>query len=360
MLLLPPPPAPEDLETKAVLRKLSTARAALAELKGVASSIPNQQILIDTLSLQEAKDSSAIENIVTSHDEIYRSYSKERQFSSPAAKEVHSYAQALRYGFDFVRQKGYIPLNLILSLQEIIEGNKAGIRKLPGTVLKNDLTGDVVYEPPQDYDTIMRLMSDFEKFMNEDDRYPVDPLVKMALLHHNFESIHPFYDGNGRTGRVLNILYLIKYDLLSLPILYLSGYIIKHRAEYYGLLQQTRVTHSWEAWILYILDAVEVTSKKEVELVIKIKELMLSMKQRIRSEFPKLYSQDLINNLFRYPYTKINLIEEDIGVTRLTATKYLDLLSADVTMPILKKMKTTKGNYYINVALVKLLENYGF
>ncbi len=359
MLRLPPPPTPDELETKAILKKVSTARAALAELKGVASSIPNEQILIDTLALQEAKDSSAIENIVTTHDELYRSYFSEHQFSSPAAKEVYSYAQALRHGFDFVSQNGYIPLNLILSVQEIIEGNKAGIRKLPGTVLKNDITGEIVYEPPQDYDSIMRLMSDLETFMNVDDPYPVDPLVKMALMHHNFESIHPFYDGNGRTGRVLNILYLIKHDLLSLPILYLSGYIIRHRQEYYKLLQQTRDTQSWEAWILYMLDAVEETSRKEVELIKKIKELMLSLKQRIRSQFPKLYSQDLINNLFRYPYTKINLIENDLGVSRLTATKYLDILSADEADPILKKMKTTKGNYYINIAFVKLLTEAG-
>lgn len=349
---LPPKIKPEEIETRSVLKKLTTTRASLAELKGISSTIPSQQILIDTLALQEAKDSSAIENIVTTQDEIYQSNFNTQSFSSAAAKEVHNYAEALKKGFKQVKKNGFINLKMILSYQEIIEQNNAGIRKLPGTVLKNENTGEVVYTPPQEYDVILSLLGNLEKFMNEEQDYNVDPLVKMAIIHFQFESIHPFYDGNGRTGRILNILYLIKKGLLDLPVLYISRYIIGNRAEYYRLLQETREKNRWEPWVLYMLDAVEKTAYSTVAVIKGMKKLMLDYKQHIRGKYPKMYSQDLINNLFRYPYTKISWLEKDLGVSRLTARKYLEIL---VKENLLQKTKQGRNNYYINTALLQLL-----
>ncbi|MEQ9425485.1 MAG: Fic family protein [Cyclobacteriaceae bacterium] len=349
---LPPLQSIEQIETRKVLKKLTSTHAALAELKGVAGTIPNERILIDTLALQEAKDSSEIENIITTHDELYRSTINFKEFPSAQAKEVHRYSEALKIGFDDVKNSGIISLKLILKIQEIIEGNNAGVRKLPGTVLKNDLTGEVVYTPPQDYDTILDLLGNFEKIINDQLHFDVDPLVKMAIFHHQFESIHPFYDGNGRTGRIVNILYLIKEKLLNLPILYLSRYIIKNRNQYYSLLQETRQQSDWEKWVLYILDAVEKTSIETVATIKGMKSLMLSVKKKIRSEEPKIYSQDLINNLFRHPYTKIRLLQDDLRVTRITATKYLETLTE---IGILNKIKVGRSNYYINHQLFDLL-----
>lgn len=352
LTLLPPDVAIERIETRKVLKQLAEARAALAELKGAASTIPNEQILIDTLSLQEAKDSSAIENIVTTHDELYRSEADNHSFASASAKEVHRYAEALKYGFGLIREKGILTINGILKIQEIIEANTAGIRKVPGTVLKNDLTGEIVYTPPQEYQDILELMSNLEKFINNDINYELDPLVKMAIIHHQFESIHPFFDGNGRTGRIINILYLINEGLLSLPILYLSRYIIKNRPIYYQLLQSTRETKEWEPWLLFMLKAVEETSKETVGLIKAIKELMIGTKKKVREEQTNMYSQDLINNLFRHPYTKIDLLQKDLRISRLTATRYLNLLTQ---MGILEKLKIGRTNYYINKPLFKLL-----
>ncbi len=351
--LLPPTAAIESIETRAVLKKLTLARASLAELEGTSSTIPNKQILIDTLLLQEAKDSSAIENIITTHDEMYRSTADTKNFPSPSSKEVYKYGEALKVGFQKVKENGFISIKEILLVQEIIEGNDAGIRKLPGTVLKNDLTGEIIYTPPQDYVEILELMSNLEKFINDEIPYDADPLIKMAIAHHQFESIHPFFDGNGRTGRVLNILYLIKEGLLSLPILYLSRYLIKNRPKYYELIQKTRTTGEWEEWLLYVLDGVEITSKETTKLIKEIKILMMQAKQKIRNEEAKMYSQDLINNLFRHPYTKVELLQDDLGVSRITATKYLNRLAE---IGILSKLKMGRTNYYINRQLFELLK----
>lgn len=353
MNILPPTLPLEQIETVRVLKKLTLARAALAELKGIVGTIPNEGILIDTLSLQEAKDSSGIENIITTHDEVYGSQTGAGEFSSPAAKEVSRYAHALKVGFEHVRNNGFIHLKLILTIQEIIEGNTAGLRKQAGTKLVNDLTGKTVYTPPQDYDAIMALMSNLEQFMNDQVEYGADPLIKMAIIHHQFESIHPFYDGNGRTGRIINILYLIQQGLLNLPILYLSRYIMRHRQEYYQLLQTTREQDRWEEWILYMLDAVEVTALEATATVKAIKALMQKHKQHLRERYPRMYSQDLLNNLFRHPYTKIALLEKDLGISRLTARKYLETLC---DLGILRKIKVGRGNYYLNWELFQLLQ----
>ncbi|RZK26141.1 MAG: Fic family protein [Flavobacterium sp.] len=353
---LPTLPLPQEIETKAVLKRLNAVRAALAGLNGVAESIPNERIILNTLSLQEAKDSSAIENIVTTHDELYTSDSITRQFTSHAAKEVYSYAHALLEGFNMVRESGLITINNILKLQALLEENDAGFRKVPGTALKNDQTGETVYTPPQELDEIKRLMSNLEVFINDEELTDLDPVVKMAIIHHQFESIHPFYDGNGRTGRIINILYLVKEDLLKLPILYLSRFINQNKATYYRLLQETRESGNWEPWILYMLDAVEETALQTSHIIREIKKLMAYHKQKIRSELPKIYSQDLINSLFKHPYTKIEFIKNDLRIARKTAGRYLDQLCET---GLITKNKIGKENYYFNNDLIHLLINVG-
>ncbi|MFC3561037.1 Fic family protein [Pedobacter jamesrossensis] len=351
---IPTLPLPQDVETKAVLKRLNAVRAALAALNGVAESIPNERIILNTLSLQEAKDSSAIENIVTTHDELYTSDSITRQFTSHAAKEVYNYAQALLEGFNQVRESGLITINHILKLQALLEENDAGFRKVPGTALKNDQTGETVYTPPQELDKIIELMGNLENFINDEALTDLDPVVKMAIIHHQFESIHPFYDGNGRTGRIINILYLVKENLLKLPILYLSRYINQNKSTYYRLLQETRETNDWEPWILYMLDAVGETALQTSFIIREIKKLMVIHKQKIRSELPKIYSQDLINSLFKHPYTKIEFIKNDLGIARKTAGRHLDQLCET---GLITKNKIGKENYYFNNDLIELLIN---
>ncbi|EMY79598.1 Fic/DOC family protein [Leptospira weilii serovar Ranarum str. ICFT] len=344
------PPAWE-LETKTVLKKVSLAQRYLAELKGTSSGIPNQNILIHTLSLQEAKDSSAVENIITTHDELFKEDIFPNETIHPAAKEVGNYASALRKGFQLVKESKLLTGNHILAIQEELEKNKAGYRRLPGTDLKNQLTGEVIYTPPQHLEEIEILMKNLERYINDDDLSDTDILIKMAVIHYQFESIHPFYDGNGRTGRIINILYLVLKDLLTLPILYLSRYIIQNKTQYYELLQGVRDKQDWESWILFILTGVEETSIQTIETIQSIKRVMMDYKHRIRSSC-KFYNQDLINNLFYHPYTKIEFIERDLGVTRLTAAKYLEELCE---RGFLKKQKWGKSNYYINLGLYGIL-----
>nr|WP_201265583.1 Fic family protein [Mariprofundus sp. EBB-1] len=346
--LLPPS---VDVETKSVLKKAASAHRYLAELKGVAASIPNADILITTLGLQEAKDSSEIENIITTHDELYKAGLFSDFIGGPAAKEVNRYALALRKGFELVEGSELLSTRLILEIHQELEQNQGGIRKLPGTELKNAQTGEVVYTPPQDHHEITKLMSNLEQFINDDAMCDIDPLIKMAIIHFQFESIHPFYDGNGRTGRMINILYLVLKDLLNLPVLYLSRYIIRSKSEYYRLLQDTRISGNWEPWILYMLDGIESTAQQTIWLIQGIKKLMLDYKHRIRNELPKIYSQDLLNLLFRHPYTKIEHVKSELRVSRITATRYLDLL---VEKGFIQKHKIGNFNYYINNPLYDL------
>lgn len=341
---------PTRFETSLILRKLATASRRLAELKGVAATIPNQGILINTLGLQEAKDSSEIENIVTTHDELFKGEDSTQEAIDAATKEVLRYRQALRKGFLLVKESGLLTLNHMLSIQEVLEQNRAGFRKLPGTALKNN-AGEVVYTPPQDQQEVQRLMGDLEHFMNEAVLFDADPLIKMSLIHHQFESIHPFYDGNGRTGRILNVLYLVKEDLLDIPVLYLSSQIVKTKAEYYRLLQAVRDEDAWEDWVFYMLDMVEQTALQTIQTIGAIKNALQDYKHRIRAKH-KFYSQDLINNLFIHPYTRIEFVERDLNVSRVTATRYLDKLAED---GFLAKQKRGRANYYINLALTAIL-----
>ncbi len=347
-----PLPVSIELETPAVLRQLARAHRHLAELKGAAATIPNEAILIDTLALQEAKDSSAIENIITTADELLRTDSAPGSSGSVAAKEVHRYGAALKVGFARVRQQGFLRLEDVLEVQATLEQSRAGLRKLPGTLLKNAETGAVVYEPPQDAVRVEELMGNFMDWLNRNEPGDPDPLVQMAVLHWQFESIHPFYDGNGRTGRILNLLCLVMHGLLDLPVLYLSRYIVRNKPDYYRGLQGVREQGAWESWVLYILRAVEETAKETLAQVTGIRRLMQEAKQRLRAELPRLYSQELLNNLFRHPYTKVEFIESDLGVSRPTAMKYLDALH---TAGFVKKTKRGRTNFYVNEPLFALL-----
>ncbi|MFA5170060.1 MAG: Fic family protein [Sulfuriferula sp.] len=337
-------------DTPVILKKLASSSRRLAELKGIAGSIPNQGILINTLGLQEAKDSSEIENIITTHDELFKDDVLPEAFANPTAKEVLRYRQALRVGFEQVKRSGLLTANHIIEIQSELERNNAGFRKLPGTALK-DGNGNTIYTPPQDPEEIMDLMSNLVRFINDAELFAVDPLIKMALIHHQFESIHPFYDGNGRTGRILNVLYLVKEGLLDIPVLYLSSHIVRTKADYYRLLQTVRVEDRWEDWVLYMLEAVEQTAVQTIATIQAIKAALQDYKHRIRADY-KFYSQDLINNLFTHPYTKIEFVQRDLQVSRITATKYLEALTEG---GFVQKQKMGRGNYYINVALNAIL-----
>ena len=346
-----PFPNEEALETRVVLKRAALANRYLAELKGVVATIPNEAILINTLTLQEAKDSSEVENIITTHDDLYKAGIFADYIRSPAAKEVQDYATAIRQGFAQVRDSKLIRLGDIIAIQATLEKNRAGLRKLPGTELKNLQTGEVVYTPPQDAREIEGLIANLVDYINDDERSDLDPLIKMALIHHQFESIHPFYDGNGRCGRIINILYLNAKELLDLPVLYLSRYFIRDKGEYYRQLQAVREGGDWEPWLLYMLEGIVQTSKQTICLIKQIKELMKRYKHGIRETMPRVYSQDLINNLFRHPYTKIEFIMNDLQVSRITATKYLQQL---VDNGYLRKAKIGRSNYYINEPLFQL------
>ncbi|RAI94928.1 Fic family protein [Algoriphagus yeomjeoni] len=343
-------PHVDELETRTILKQLPAAHAALAELKGLIYSIPNHEILLNTLAIQEAKDSSAVENIITTHDELFKS-DLEFESLTPAIKEVQNYVAAMKRGFELVEKKGLLTNQIILEIQETLEGNNAGFRKLPGTALKNAQTGETVYLPPQDPNEIISLMSNLEQFINNPELSDLDPLVKMAVIHFQFESIHPFYDGNGRMGRIMNILYLILCDLQKLPILYLSSHIIRNKADYYRLLQGVREKGDWENWLSYMIAGVENTARETIVLIENLKVQMAEMKIQLRDNY-KFYSQELLNNLFKHPYTKIEFIVRDLGVSRITAANYLNKLAED---RVLRKEKLGTGNYYVNEKLFALL-----
>ncbi|MCD7713658.1 MAG: Fic family protein [Prevotella sp.] len=353
---IPTLPLPYDLETKTVLKQLNRANRKLAELKGVAKTIPNETILISTLTLQEAKDSSAVENIVTTQDDLFHADLRlHATIRNASAKEVLDYREAIQNGFAAVRASHLLTLNTIKDIQQTLECNNAGFRREPGTQLKRN-DGSIVYTPPQNYDTITRCMVNLEQFINDDTLCDLDPLIKMAVIHHQFESIHPFYDGNGRTGRIINILYLVAAGLLELPVLYLSRYIIHNKGEYYRLIQAVRDKDGnnaaqWEAWVVFMLKGVEEIAADTINLVLAIGEMMNQYKQTLRPLFGKQYKHELLNNLFSHPYTKIEYVERDMQVSRITAAKYLNRI---VDARLLDKQKIGNHNYYINSRLADL------
>ena len=351
---IPDLPLKVDLETLAIMKALNVASRALAQFNGESNKIPNRDILINTLLLQEAQASSEIENIVTTEDELFQAEALPSEKTSSEAKEAIRHRDALSHGFEKMQKNnGNIPNNLLIDMFEILKEQQDGFRKTPGTVLRNDNTGEVIYVPPQHPDEIIEYMRAFEAFMNHDlDKDDgLDPLIKMAVIHHQFESIHPFSDGNGRIGRIINVLYLTRTGLLDAPILYMSRAIIRRKSEYYRLLQAVRDDGAWEEWVIFMLECVTETAKDAQKLVQEIAILMQNFKKKMRTNLPKIYSQDLLNNLFRYPYTRIEHIEKDLGVSRLTASRYLKTLAKH---NFVREVKSGVNKYYINTELVNL------
>lgn len=350
-------PLSYDLETKAILKQLNNANRRLAELKGVAMTIPNENILVSTLTLQEAKDSSEVENIVTTQDDLYKNASElySDYAINAATKDVLNYREALQHGFRLVKEKGVLTSSVIREIQKLLEHNSAGFRSIPGTTLKSS-DGKTVYTPPQDRTEILNYMDNLETFINNDDISELDPLIKLAIIHHQFESIHPFYDGNGRTGRIICVLFLVLTGRLDLPILYLSRYITHNKKKYYELIQDIRDKNSdnadeWEAWILFILKGIEETAIETTRLVKGISKLMADFKSVLRPKFGKQYRHELLNNLFFHPYTKVEFLEKELMISRVTAQRYLNLL---METGLIDRVKIGKAYYYINVPLMNL------
>jgi Fic family protein len=345
---LPPLPPAIEVETPAVLKKAIAASRVLAELKGVAQRIPNQGILIDGLVLQEARLSSEIENIVTTNDELYKAAADEQGNASPETKEVLRYRQALRYGFEQIKSRP-LTTNLFIEIARIIKQMEFDIRRVPGTRIANG-KGDTVYTPPEGEAVIRDQLAALEQFIHAEDG--LDPLVKLALVHYQFEAIHPFPDGNGRTGRILNILFLVEKGLLGLPVLYLSRYIIDHKAAYYEGLRRVTEEGAWEDWVLYMLSAVEETSARTQDRINRILALMESVGEMVKAKAPSIYSKDLIEVLFQHPYCKIQFLERAGLGTRQTCSKYLRELER---LEILHGRKVGREVYFINRGLFELL-----
>ncbi len=341
---LPLLPPITELETKAVLKQAISANRVLANLRGLAAKIPNQGLLINSIVLQEARLSSEIENIVTTNDELYRAAANGDGKTDPHTKEVLRYREALHFGFKALRER---PLNsnLFIELVQLIKQVDIGIRAIPGTALKNDL-GEVIYTPPVGEAVIRDKLANLEQFIHADDG--LDPLVKMAVMHYQFEAIHPFPDGNGRTGRILNLLFLVEQQLLDIPVLFLSRYIITHRQEYYAGLRGVTESQDWERWVLFMLKAVESTAQQTFEQVNRILALMEEVRERVQREAENIYSKDLVEAIFMQPYTKIAFLVEAGIAKRQTASRYLQTLAA---MGVLREEQVGREKYYINDAL---------
>jgi Fic family protein len=345
---LPKLPPACELETRAVLKACIEARAALAELKQAAELIPNQAMLINTIPLLEAKDSSEIENIVTTTDQLFQ-YAQGQDNADPATKEALRYRTALHQGFQSLKAR---PLCTATAVEvcRTLKGVDMDIRRTPGTQLANDRTGQVVYTPPEGEARLRDMLANWERFLHH--QTELDPLVRMAMGHYQFEAIHPFADGNGRTGRVLNILFLIQADLLNLPILYLSRHVIAHKADYYRLLLSVTRDHAWEPWLLFMLQAVAETSKWTTGKIAAIRTLAEHTAEHVRTHLPKIYSRELVDVIFEQPYCRIgNLVEKGIA-QRQAASRYLHDLA---TLGVLREMPLGKEKLFIHPKLMLLL-----
>jgi Fic family protein len=348
---LPLLPPKADIETKQILRKAISAGRALAQLNGTLLNLPNPTLFLDTIYLQEAKASSEVENIITTNDELYKSLVADRKIENSATKEVLSYKDALWLGIEELKTKPFITTNLCVKIVQCIKQNNASIRNTRGTTLSNT-QGEVIYTPPSGEQIIREKLANLEKFINEDET--IDPLIKMAILHYQFEAIHPFSDGNGRTGRILLLLYLKISVLLDTPAIYLSEYIIKNKIEYYRCLKDVTEKYEWEDYILYMLDMIEVTANNGLKRLNKITVAMEDTAIEIKKKLPKVYSKDLIEILFRLPYTKRqHLIDENIGNLK-TVGNYLISLEEN---GFLKSEKVGKEKLYLNQRLLKILED---
>lgn len=342
----------EKYETIAVLKQASISAGLLGEMKGIAQTLPNQSMLINVIVLQEAKDSSEIENIITTQDELYEAMTSEKKNLPAATKEVINYREAIFKGFNIIKKNGILKLKDLLYLQEMIIGNDAGIRSIPGTVLRNDKTGKVVFTPPQDKKEIQDLLANFLEYYNQLDK-DTSPLINLAILHHQFESIHPFYDGNGRTGRILNILFLILNEQIDIPILYLSSYIIDHKSDYYRLLNETNATTDWEEWILFMLKAVESTARDTIQKISNIRDLLEETIHFTQENAPKVYRKELIELLFEQPYSKIDYVITRLGLERKAAARHLRKMEE---IGVLESIKVGRETIYINRKLLEILK----
>jgi Fic family protein len=346
---LPPLPPAAELETKAVLKQCITARAALAELKQAAELIPNQRMLINTLPLLEAKDSSEIENIVTTADQLFQYAQGGDNLANPATKEALRYRTALYAGYQSLAARPLCTATAV-DVCRTIKATDLDICSTPGTQLMNDRTGEVIYTPPEGEACLRDLLANWERFLHN--QTDLDPLVRMAVGHYQFEAIHPFADGNGRTGRVLNILYLIQAELLTLPILYLSRHIIAHKADYYRLLLDTTRTGNLEPWIIFMLQAVEETAKWTTAKIAAIRTLAEHTTAHVRERLPKIYTRELVDVVFEQPYCRIgNLVEKNIA-QRQSASRYLKELAA---IGVLREVQAGKEKLFIHPKLMQLL-----
>lgn len=344
-------PPKAEIETVEILKKTILASRALSELKGAITNLPNPTLFIDTIYLQEAQASSAIENIITTQDELFKASIADKKIENSATKEVIHYKDALWYGFQQLNKRQVLNTNLFISIMQIIKENQSGIRNTPGTKLTNPTTGQIIYTPPEGEDIIREKLKDLEDFIHSED--DIDPLIKLALIHYQFEAIHPFVDGNGRTGRIIILLYLKLTGLLDLPALYMSEYIITHKQDYYLSLKRVTEKGDWKSWILYMLDMVEDTATKGRKQIASIERLMRTMSERIQKELPKLYSKDLMEVLFKLPYTK-RIFLEQAGLGNLkTAGSYLNELEK---AGILKSEMVGKEKLYLNTELMQILK----
>ncbi len=348
---LPPLPPKTDVETRAVLKRAIGSCRALAELKGLGHIIPNQAMLVNTLVLQEAKASSEIENIITTNDALFRAMASPSAQTDPATKEVLRYREALWTGFNTIKKKPRLSATLFVKLVQTIREDKNGIRNRPGTYIGNARTRQVIYTPPDGEKVIGRMLGDLEKFIHADDN--MDPLVKMSLVHYQFEAIHPFFDGNGRTGRLINILFLVLKDLLELPVLYLSKHIIDNKPEYYRLLRRVTEAGEWEPWVLYMLEAAEVTAVATRQRILEIHALLEKTIESAKQKLPsRVYSKELIELIFRQPYTKGQFLVDAGLAERKTAADYLKALE---DIGLLQVHKVGKENLYLNSKLYEML-----
>lgn len=349
---LPLLPPKGQIESTAVLKKAIVAGRMLAELKGVGETIPDQSILINSLVLQEARASSEVENIITTNDVLFEAFSSADRFVDPATKEVLHYREALWEGFDLLNEKKLLTTNLFVRVFQTIKKNNAGIRNTLGTRIAEGSTGEVVYTPPEGEKTIRDLLRNLEQFIHQDGD-SIDPLIKLAIIHYQFEAIHPFTDGNGRVGRIINILYLVLKGLLNLPVLYLSKYIIDNKADYYLLLKGVTEKGDWEPWILYVLGAVEHTASFTKDRILKIRNLVEESLNTGREKLPaRVYSKELIELLFHQPYTKVEHVVKAGIAERKTAAEYLVELEK---AGMLRKKKIGRENLYLNIKLYELL-----
>jgi len=346
---------PLDIELYNIetLKKLSDVNFKIGELKGILNQLPNPEILLNAITLGEAKDSSEIENIITTYDELYKEMANPSS-NFGAAKEVLRYHSAIMTGYKYIKENGFISIRLIKEIQNEIEINKSGIRKLPGTVIKNTRTGEIIYTPPQSESDILDYLSNLEQYINLNNEY--DPLINMGVIHYQFEAIHPFYDGNGRTGRVINVLYLVMKNKISYPVLYLSRYIIRNKDQYYKLLQESEHDiYKIIEFVQYMLQGIEETAEFTIDFINQIVKSMEATTRKMREMLPKLYSNDLVEYLYSHFYTKNELFKEEFDITRQTASVRLKELEKN---GFLYSEQIGKETIYINVALMELMKKW--